>query len=115
MISSKRGPLLYTMRAWCPISFETHRWQMLSTTYKEALQLRGTETFFCIIKQSYEDLPGFKVVSVLNVVCLNCKAQNGESGGWEGLWRMRKGVGNQSAIKRKELGFFFPSQDMTEK
>lgn len=110
MISSERGSLLYIMRAWCQISFETHGWQMLSITYKEALQLRGTKTFFCITKQSYEDLPGFKVVLVLNVLYLNCKARTGECGDWGGPVENEKRGGNQSAIKRKELGFFFFSK-----
>lgn len=82
---------------------------MLSPTYKEALQLRGTKTFFCIIKQSYEDLPGFKVVSVLNVLYLNCKAWTGECGGRGGPVENEKRGGKSVYYKEKGVGnFFFP-------
>lgn len=89
------SPSFNIMRIWCQISFATHGCQMPNVTYsyKEALQLRGTKTFFCLTNQSYEDLPGFKVLLVLNVIYLNLGS--GKWWWWRAVWGMRKRMGNQ--------------------
>lgn len=61
----------------------------------EGTTIEGNQNIFCLTNQSYEDLPGFKVVLVLNVI-FELQGLSWGAGRWgRALWTMRKGLGKE--------------------